>query len=62
MRHQDGDKTLAEVDSLNLFNGKHLEWLAWNWRAYNNQKVFGSRTQIVYGHFNRTVGLLPTPE
>ena len=37
MRHQDGGRTLAEFDSLNLLNGKHLEWLAWNWRLKMNE-------------------------
>ena len=43
-RHKDHDyKDLRESDELKLFNPKDLEWLAWNWRGWQNKKKFSSR-------------------
>ena len=61
-RHQDGSDLDDDRDKLGLVNQKDLEWLAWNWRLMNDQKKFGSRARMVFGHFNRTQGILPTPE
>ena len=61
-RHQDGSDLDEDRDKLGLINQKDLEWLAWNWRLMNDQKKFGSRARMVFGHFNRTQGILPTPE
>ena len=41
-------------DKLNLINNKDLEWLAWNWRAWINQKKFKSRRLMVFNHFNKS--------
>ena len=58
----DGSQDESENDKLKLINPKDLEWLAWNWRIWNNQNMFKSRRLMVYGHFNRSLGILPTPE
>lgn len=47
---------------MKLFNSKDLEWLAWNWRLLKNMEQFDSRRQMIYGHFNHDIGLLPSPE
>ena len=61
-RHKDYAQDLDTSDVLKLLNNKDLEWLAWNWRGWNNQKMFGSRRLMVFGHFNISHDFLPTPE
>ena len=51
-----------ETDRLNLLNAKDLEWLAWNWRLNMQQEIFGTRKQMVYENFNRSIAMLPTPK
>ena len=46
---------------MGLLNQKDLEWLAWNWRGWNDQQRFRSRRLMMFGHCNHTLGLLPTP-
>ena len=41
---------------------KDLEWLAWNWRAWNNDKMFRSRRNLIFGYYNHSIGILPSPE
>ena len=61
-RHGDEDFVSRLGYKLGLINPKDLEWLAWNWRSWNNQKMFKSRRLMIFGHFNRSLGILPTPE
>ena len=62
VRHMDGDSVDKLNDKLGLFNPKDLEWLAWNWRSWNNLKMFKSRRLMVFGHYNHSLAILPTPE
>ena len=61
-RHADADQSSQQIDALQLINPKDLEWLAWNWRGWNNLQTFNSRLNMVFGYFNHTYGLLPSPE
>ena len=36
--------------------------MAWNWRAWNNDKMFGSRRNLIFGYYNHSIGILPSPE
>lgn len=51
----------VDHDKLQLINKKDLEWLAWNWRLVYNQTLFKTKRDIIYGHLNEDVPLLPTP-
>ena len=35
-RHQENSVSKIRSNNLGLFNNKDLEWLAWNWRSWNN--------------------------
>ena len=62
MRFLDSQVTSSNAELLNLINCKDLEWLAWNWRLDKQAEEFGSRKQIVFENFNRTVPMLPSPK
>lgn len=47
---------------MELINTKDLEWLAWNWRSWNNAKKYKTRRNMVYANFNQNLSFLPTPE
>lgn len=51
----------SDKNNLNLINSKHLEWLAWNWRAWNNQNQFKNRRVMVFQYFNYNMSYLPAP-
>ena len=53
---------ISDLDKLKLLNSKDLEWLAWNWRIIYNQSMFSCKRHIIFGHYNQTIGLLPSPE
>ena len=52
----------VKEDKLSLLNPKDLEWLAWNWRAWNNQRLFRSRAFMVFNYFNYNFSYLPSPQ
>lgn len=58
-RHQDEIVSSKDDNELNLFNSKDLEWLAWNWRAWYNQKNFKTRRSMAFGHINQDLCFLP---
>ena len=49
-------------DKLRLINQKDLEWLAWNWRAWNNMTKHETRRAMVLYHLLHDQPFLPTPE
>lgn len=59
-RFQTNLTTQIDDNTLDLFNMKDLEWLAWNWRALINEKKFSSRKKMVYENFNRSVPMMPS--
>ena len=61
-RYRYVDEQSESNDKLNLINKKDLEWLAWNWRAWNNMTKYKDRKAMVFGHFIKDQQLLPSPE
>ena len=62
-RHNSENDLEIRKHSLSIINNqKDLEWLAWNWRTWNNSNKFKSRRLMIFGHFNKSLGFLPTPE
>lgn len=47
---------------MNIINKKDLEWLAWNYRSFKNEKMFKTRDDMIFGHYNRNYSFLPSPE
>ena len=35
-RHEDKNPSNKFLDKFGILNSKDLEWLAWNWRSWNN--------------------------
>ena len=61
-RHQENSIVADKEDKLKLLNPKDLEWLAWNWRAWLNQKSYTSRRKMVYSNFLTNSQYLPSPQ
>ena len=61
-RFVDQESVDMHMDQLKLLNPKDLEWLAWNWRAWNNQRIFSLRRLMIFGYLNYSFEILPTPE
>ena len=59
---QKGDEVVVGGENdLKLFNVKDLEWLAWNFRAWNNLRKFNSRREMIFSYLNYAQAMLPSP-